>query len=765
MCQTLVPQSTCRQCGVPVTFEGLPDPCNIVREGGVPFGACGNHSVRTILGPSLCNNCRYQLDDDVAMGNTGGLLATESAPIPFLPPLPVIQPSSYSAGPAVLSPRPRPAYDLPPPPGLNPPRARRQSFSPGQIYEDSPRPMSEVSNYGATARPMSEVVNYGAAVRPPTPYRPLGRRGSRRGQPSLREQYGIADPTPQVRTPGAVSRGGLTFVGGGHPIAPRSRTRQPTPYVTRAQDADEDMLEYDENEDYEEYEEEEEEEDESSDSSGGAALPSRPSAGSPWSTSQPSSSRPMPLPGVSPIFSGFGHTQPRAPPPNTPAYGDLLPELPSPTDGPEAWIPPSWPAPGPLPAEAAEALARHTANSHFRGHRVYFVTSAGDEVDTVLVTTPDRRRMRVLSAELYRATAHEVNERETALREALERALVEQQAEASRAAREERRRLRNGACIHFPCRDAGCDRAHEKDQRRPLTPSNLAPFFQANLRVRDYEPSARGRVPFRSAARVGGSGLRRVEFVEGDDVFGDGEVGELVEEEEESWEDEEEEENKENSSPQDANPTTPPRVSLQLTVEDDTPSPLDLNGPTNHSTNANSRTSPTVSLQPTVEDDTPSPLDLNGTTNQSNAAPQQLTEKNGEQETHSTIHLSDAGSRIPGPSRAPRQQVRNRPFRDETRTSTGSPPPRSSRAYIPVRSNATAQASWRARSEVVPGAGSSGGAGGPSSQKATARQKGKGKEKETPGEGSSSSAQKLLNDDGPGLGDLVIPPKEEDDIQ
>ncbi|KAF6809675.1 hypothetical protein CMUS01_13631 [Colletotrichum musicola] len=724
MCQTLVPQSTCRQCGVPVTFEGLPDPCNLVREGGIPFGACGNHFVRTILGPSLCNNCRYQLDDDVAMGNTGGLLATESAPIPFLPPLPVIQPSSCSAGPAFLSPRPRPTYDLPPPPGLNPPCARRQSFSPAQIYQDSPQPMSGVSNYGATARPMSGVVNYSTAVRPPTPYRPLGRRESRRGQPSLREQYGIADPAPQVRTPGAVARGG-------RPIAPHARTRQPTPYVTRAQDADEDMLEYDENEDYEEYEDEEEEEEESSDSSGGAALPSRPSAGSPWSTSQPSASRPMPLPGVSPIFSGFGHTQPRAPPPNTPAYGDLLPELPSPTDGPEAWIPPSWPAPSPLPAEAAEALARHTANSYFRGHRVYLVTSAGDEVDTVLVTTPDRRRMRVLSAELYRATAHEVNERETALREALERALREQQAEASRAAREERRRLRNGACIHFPCRDAGCDRAHERDQRRPLTPLDLAPFFQANLRVRDYEPSGRGRVPFRSATRVGGSGLRRVEFVEGDDVFGDGEVGELVEEEEESWEDEEE--NKENATSQDDNSRTPPRVSLQPTVEDDTPSPLDLNGTTNQSTN-------------------------------SNPAKQQLTDENDEQEAPSTMHLSDAGSRIPGPSRAPRT-VRNRPFRDQTRTSTGSPPPRSSRTYIPVRSNATAQASWRARSEAVAGAGgSSGSAAGPSSQKAAARQKGKGKEKETAGE-SSSSAQKLLSDDGPGLGDLVIPPKEEDDIQ
>ncbi|KAF6800989.1 hypothetical protein CSOJ01_12085 [Colletotrichum sojae] len=742
MCQTLVPQSTCRQCGVPVTFEGLPDPCSLVRKGSVPFGACGNHSVRTILGPSLCNNCRYRLDDDVAMGNTGGLLATESAPIPFLPPLPVIQPSSYNAGPAFLSPRPRPAYDLPPRPGLNPPRARRQSFSPGQIYQDSPQPMSGVSNYGATARPMSGVVNYGAAVRPPTPYRPLNRRGSSRGQPSLREQYGIADSRPQVRTPEAVARGGLTFVGGGRPIARHARTRQPTPYVSRAQDADEDMLEYDENEDYEDYEEEEEEEAESSDSSGGAALPSRPSAGSPWSTSQPSSSRPMLLPGVSPIFSGFGHTQPRAPPPNTPAYGDVLPELPSPTDGPEAWIPPSWPAPGPLPAEAAEALERHTANSYFRGHRVYFVTSAGDEVDTVLVTTPDRRRMRVLSAELYRATAHEVNERETALREALERALGEQQAEASRAAREERRRQRNGACMHFPCRDAGCDRAHERDQRRPLTPTNLAALFQANLRVRDYEPSGRGRVPVRSATRVGGSGLRRVEFVEGDDVFGDGEVGELVDEQE-SWEDEEEEdgeeENKENSSPQDANPRTPPRVSLQPTVEDDTPSPLDLNGTTNESTNP---------------------------------APQQLTDENEEQETLSTIHLtSDAGSRIPGPSRAPRQQVRNRPFRDQTRTSTGSPPPRSSRTYIPVRWKATAQTSWQARSEAVAGAGgSSGSAAGPSSQKATARQKGKGKEKETVGESSSSSsssssAQKLLSDDGPGLGDLVISPKEEDDNQ
>ncbi|KAF4830693.1 hypothetical protein CGCTS75_v005600 [Colletotrichum tropicale] len=518
MCWTLLPQSLCINCGFPVHFPQIQDPCNAVVSNGLPFGACSSSPWMAIEGPEdvTCYNCLVLDFPQEPIPENVYHRSDRVYRIPRASFQPLYDPSPAVPGfPALLEAPPRPSTSnlrRPPP-----------AFGAGV-----PTNTLSINNYpAANTAAVSGRPSTNSGVRWPS--RPRGGRGG----PS-RMRYGL-QPSPQVTNQagqGAMALATTSSMPAAAPIAPRGRghvtyaapttrgsraqqvparavprphTPTPAPRIqpTTAQTEDDD---YDEEEYY------------SDEDYASANNPSSSAYFSDWSSSNPHSGQRLTLPGADSPF-GWGHTAPRRNPTTTPVVATFLsdylaspttyappassrlPPAPIPNAQPNdaAWIPVSWGEAAEMPADLAHTLNVTTADCVFRQHRVYFVPDLWEtdgEGDTVLVVTPCGTRVRVLSYLLYVSTSAAVNQR------AREAELAAQEAER-RQKKEEKRRRKMGMCIYHPCRVAGCPCEHEVGQHQPLS---IGHFFKANRRVSEGEKSDQQQQQQRRRSSIKGKG-------------------------------------------------------------------------------------------------------------------------------------------------------------------------------------------------------------------------------------------------------------------
>ncbi|KAI8311470.1 hypothetical protein K4K59_007363 [Colletotrichum sp. SAR11_240] len=435
MCWTLLPQSLCINCGFPVHFPQIQDPCHAVVSNGLPFATCGDSPWMAIQGPEdvTCYDCLVLDFPQEPIPENVRRRSDRVYRIPRASFQPLYDPSPAVPGfPALMEAPPRPSSSnlrRPPP-----------AFGAGV-----PTNTLSINNYPAAGNPAPVSGRPSTSSAGRWPARPRGGRGG----PS-RMRYGL-QPSPQVTNPagqGAMALATTSSVPAAAPVAPRGRGRVtyaapmprgnhtqqvPTRAVTRphtpmpaprriqpttAQTEDDD---YDEEEYY------------SSEDYASATNPSSSAYFSDWSSSNPHSGQRLTLPGADSPF-GWGHTAPRRNPTTTPVVASFLsdylaspttyappasarlPPAPIPNAQPNdaAWIPSSWGEAAEMPADLAHTLNVTTADCVFRQHRVYFVPDLWEtdgEGDTVLVVTPCGTRVRVLSYLLYVSTSASVNQR------------------------------------------------------------------------------------------------------------------------------------------------------------------------------------------------------------------------------------------------------------------------------------------------------------------------------------------------------------------